>query len=35
MFNTLYNSLFVAFLVRIFSQIEGNNELKLALFEFK
>ena len=35
MFNTLYNSLFVAFLLWIFSQIEGTNELKLALFEFK
>ena len=33
--NTLYNSLFVAFMIWIFSQIEGDNELKFALFEFK
>ena len=35
MFNTLYNRVFVAFLVLFFSQIKGDNEFKSALFEFK
>lgn len=35
MFNALCNSVFVAFLVWNFSQIEGDEESKFALFEFK